>query len=117
MGVNLPMPGHIDGFYPRAIGAGRNPSTTPAPSSIDASAVNGMYQGMTPWVSFGLDVGQTDIPRFIYDDFNRGDFGSQSGVPHGNQYRRGGLQVLSTGSSSPRIDNFIVQDIAADDDE
>ncbi len=48
MGVNLPMPGHIDGFYPRAIGAGRNPSTTPAPSSIDASAVNGMYQGMTP---------------------------------------------------------------------
>ena len=246
MGVNLPMPGHIDGFYPRAIGAGRNPSTTPAPSSIDASAVNGMYQGMTPWVSFGLDVGQTDIPRFIYDDFNRGDFGSQwmllrsgsvyprlkdghaeiqtdffgtsrrgaamaiqsmrsdvmsveaditntsardggigaclsssgagvwliindaqariatgaynsytvratvaeggtghwklaldpdlgvwtatrngedvglswaeSGVPHGNQYRRGGLQVLSTGSSSPRIDNFIVQDIAADDE-
>lgn len=41
---------------------------------------------------------------------------AESGVPHGNQYRRGGLQVLSTGSSSPRIDNFIVQDIAADDE-
>lgn len=90
MGVNLPMPGHIDGFYPRAIGAGRNPSTTPAPSSIDASAVNGMYQGMTPWVSFGLDVGQTDIPRFIYDDFNRSDFGSQ-------------WMLLRSGSVYPRL--------------
>lgn len=74
--VNLPVPGYLDGFYPRALAAGRNP-TTPTPSSLDAATFNGLYQGMTAWVSFGIDVGQTDIPRFFYDDFNRSAIGSQ----------------------------------------
>lgn len=74
-GVNFPNPTPLPGFRPYASGSGRNPSTTPAPTTIPTTTRDAMYTGPTPFVSIGIDVGQTQIPRFFYDDFNRSAIG------------------------------------------
>ncbi|QNJ57076.1 minor tail protein [Gordonia phage Rabbitrun] len=76
-GVNFPNPIPLPGFRPYASGSGRNPSTTPAPATIPTSTRDTMYVGPTPFVSLGIDVGQTVIPRFTFDDFNRTSLGSR----------------------------------------
>ena len=74
-GVNMSNPIPLPGFRPYTNGSGRNPSTTPVPASLSLSARDAMYTGPTPFVGFGIDVGQTQIPRFFFDDFNRSSFG------------------------------------------
>lgn len=74
-GINFPYPTPLPGFRPYSAGAGRNASTTPAPTTIAASTRDAMYTGPCPFVSIGIDVGQTQIPRFFFDDFNRSSFG------------------------------------------
>ena len=82
-GINMPNPIPLPGLRPYAIGSGRNPSSTPAPATIDTSTRDAMYVGPAPFVSIGIDVGQTQIPRFFYDNFNRSSFG-QSWITYGS---------------------------------
>lgn len=74
-GLNFSNPTPLPGFRPYAIGSARNPSTTPAPATISTTTRDSMYVGPAPFVSIGIDVGQTQIPRFFFDDFNRSSFG------------------------------------------
>lgn len=74
-GLNFSNPTPLPGFRPYAIGSARNPSTTPAPATISTATRDSMYVGPCPFVSIGIDVGQTQIPRFFFDDFNRSSFG------------------------------------------
>ncbi|AMS03268.1 minor tail protein [Gordonia phage Lucky10] len=74
-GLNFSNPTPLPGFRPYAIGSARNPSTTPAPATISTTTRDTMYVGPAPFVSIGIDVGQTQIPRFFFDDFNRSSLG------------------------------------------
>lgn len=76
-GINLPNPTPLPGFRPYATGSARNASTTPSPATIPATTRDTMYTGPTPFVSIGIDVGQTQIPRFFFDDFNRSSLGNR----------------------------------------
>ncbi|UJD21048.1 minor tail protein [Gordonia phage Pickett] len=76
-GVNFPNPTPLPGFRPYTIGSARNPSTTPAPATIATATRDTMYTGPAPFVSIGVDVGQTQIPRFFFDDFNRASLGNR----------------------------------------
>lgn len=78
-GINLPYPTPISGFRPYAPGAGRKPSPA-APATIATATRDGMYQGNVPFLSIGIDVGQTQIPRYFYDYFNRTSFGARWSV-------------------------------------
>lgn len=82
-GVNFPNPTPLPGFRPYASGAGRNPSTTPTPSTISTATRDAMYTGPCAFVSFGIDVGQTVLPRFFFDDFNRSSLGTRW-ITYGN---------------------------------
>ncbi|MDV6309895.1 hypothetical protein [Gordonia amicalis] len=74
-GVNFPNPTPLPGFRPYSSGSGRNPSTIPAPATIPTTTRDSMYVGPCPFVSIGIDVGQTNVPRFFFDDFNRSSLG------------------------------------------
>ncbi|AZG48856.1 hypothetical protein [Gordonia insulae] len=74
-GPNLPYATPISGFRPYAPGSGRDPSVTPVPSTIATATRDAMYVGTVPFVSIGIDVGQTELPRYFYDDFNRATLG------------------------------------------
>lgn len=74
-GINFFAPTPLPGFRPYTIGSQRNPSTTPAPATIATATRDAMYTGPAPFVSIGIDVGQTQIPRVFYDDFNRASLG------------------------------------------
>ncbi|AYD83890.1 hypothetical protein SEA_GETALONG_30 [Gordonia phage Getalong] len=76
-GINFPNPTPLPGFRPYTIGSARNASATPAPTTIATSTRDTMYTGPAPFVSIGIDVGQTQIPRFFYDDFNRASLGTR----------------------------------------
>ncbi|UYL87785.1 minor tail protein [Gordonia phage OneDirection] len=76
-GVNMPNPIPLPGFRPYAAGSGRNPSTTPTPSSLSLATRDAMYTGPTPFVGIGIDVGQVDLPRYFFDDFNRSSLGAR----------------------------------------
>ncbi|MCX2753064.1 hypothetical protein [Gordonia sp. 4N] len=76
-GVNFPYATPLTGMRPYSPGSGRNPSTTPVPASISTVTRDTMYGGPTPFVSLGIDVGQTSIPVVIVDDFNRSSFGPE----------------------------------------
>ncbi|AXQ62860.1 minor tail protein [Gordonia phage Angelique] len=74
-GVNMPNPIPLPGFRPYTNGSGRNPSTTPVPASLSLAARDAMYTGPTPFVGFGIDVGQVNLPRVHFDNFNRSSLG------------------------------------------
>ncbi|QNN99374.1 minor tail protein [Gordonia Phage Sephiroth] len=82
-GINFPNPTPLPGFRPYASGSARNASTTPAPATIPTATRDTMYVGPTPFVSIGIDVGQTTIPRFVFDDFNRAALGNVW-IPYGS---------------------------------
>ncbi|QXO13122.1 minor tail protein [Gordonia phage Jojo24] len=75
-GVNFYNPTRLPGFRPYTSGSGRNPASNPTPATISTVDRDAMYTGPTPFVSIGIDVGQVDIGRFFFDDFNdRSAFG------------------------------------------
>ncbi|ANA85339.1 minor tail protein [Gordonia phage Phlop] len=74
-GINFFTPTPLPGFRPYTSGSQRNPSTTPAPTTIPTTTRDTMYTGPCPFVAIGIDVGQTEIPRFFFDDFNRASLG------------------------------------------
>lgn len=76
-GVNLPYPTPLPGFRPYAPGSGRNAQTTPTPATISTATRDAMYTGPAPFIGFGIDVGQVDLPRFFFDDFNRSSLGAR----------------------------------------
>ncbi|WGH20060.1 minor tail protein [Gordonia phage Tarzan] len=97
-GVNFMYPTPLPGFRPYASGSGRNPTTTPAPATISTTARDAMYVGPCPFVSIGIDVGQTQIPRFFFDDFNRADLGARW-IRYGSSIGITDNKVQFTGSS------------------
>ncbi|GAC71046.1 hypothetical protein [Gordonia soli] len=68
-GINWPYPNPIPGLRPYTGGAGRNPSTA-TPASIATATRDSMYTGPTPFLSLGIDIGQVNLPRTFYDNFN-----------------------------------------------
>ncbi|QPX62259.1 minor tail protein [Gordonia phage Lamberg] len=98
-GLNFGNPTPLPGFRPYTIGSARNPSSTPAPTTIDTTARDAMYTGPAPFVSVGIDVGQTQIPRFFFDDFNRSDFGPRWKLYGPIRIRDGRFQHTESGLS------------------
>ncbi|WKW86029.1 minor tail protein [Gordonia Phage JonJames] len=104
-GVNMPYPTPIPGLRPYSSGSARNPSSSPAPTTISTATRDSMYVGPTPWISFGIDVGQTAIPRYFYDDLNRTSWGSSwviaqdMGLSSGRAYHPGGFLTGGDGRS------------------
>lgn len=96
-GINFPYPTPLPGFRPYSSGAGRNPSTTPVPSSIPTATRDSMYTGPCVFLSIGIDVGQTEIPRFFFDDFNRSSLGARW-VTYGSSIGIKNNKVEFTGS-------------------
>lgn len=126
-GINLPNPTPLPGFRPYTAGSGRNPSSSPAPSTISTSTRDTMYTGPTPWVSLGIDVGQTTLPRFFYDDFNRTSFGArwitygQIEIESGRVQHSGGIFDNNTAAAmytQPLISDTVrvAFDVIADDE-
>jgi hypothetical protein len=97
-GINFPNPTPLPGFRPYTIGSARNPSATPAPTTIATSTRDTMYTGPAPFVSIGIDVGQTQIPRFFYDDFNRASLGTRW-ITYGSSIGISDNKVSFTGSA------------------
>ena len=97
-GINFPYPAPLPGFRPYSSGAGRNPSTTPTPATIPTATRDTMYTGPCVFVSIGIDVGQTQIPRFFFDDFNRSSLGARW-VTYGSSIGIDDNKVRFTGSS------------------
>lgn len=97
-GINFPYPTPLPGFRPYSSGAGRNPSTTPVPSSIPTVTRDSMYTGPCVFLSIGIDVGQTQIPRFFFDDFNRSSLGARW-VTYGSSIGIKDNKVEFTGSA------------------
>lgn len=104
-GINFFAPTPLPGFRPYTIGSQRNPSTAPAPATIATATRDAMYTGPAPFVSIGIDVGQTKIPRVFYDDFNRDSlgvrwivYGSGIGIKNGKVEFTGSAIANATGS-------------------
>lgn len=101
-GINMPYPTPLAGFRPYAAGSGRNPSSEAVPATISTATRDTMYTGPTPFVSIGIDVGQTQVPRFFYDDFNRSSFGPRwitygnIQIYEGRVRHSGGIAEIST---------------------
>ncbi|MDJ0010084.1 hypothetical protein [Gordonia alkanivorans] len=76
-GANFLYPVPLPGFRPYSSGSRRDPSTTPTPATIPTTTRDAMYTGPCPFVSIGIDVGQTAVPRFFFDDFNRSSLGTR----------------------------------------
>ncbi|WFN93484.1 hypothetical protein [Gordonia sihwensis] len=115
-GINLPYPTPISGFRPYAPGSGRDPSGSATPAEIAIGVRDSMYQGPVPFVSVGIDLGQTAIPRYFYDDFNRGSLGPRwstsgnIGVTGNRVQHRGG--VLESGTATATYSQQLLTDNA-----
>lgn len=115
-GINLPYPTPISGFRPYAPGSGRDPSGSATPAEIAIGVRDSMYQGPVPFVSVGIDLGQTAIPRYFYDDFNRGSLGPRwstsgnIGVSGNRVQHRGG--VLESGTATATYSQQLLTDNA-----
>lgn len=115
-GINLPYPTPISGFRPYAPGSGRDPSGSATPAEIAIGVRDSMYQGPVPFVSVGIDLGQTAIPRYFYDDFNRGSLGPRwstsgnIGVAGNRVQHRGG--VLESGTATATYSQQLLTDNA-----
>lgn len=69
-GVEFPAPLAPWGFRPTSTGGVR--AASDAPSTLSTLTMDSVYNGSTPFVQFGSDVGQVDNPRSFYDDFGGG---------------------------------------------
>ncbi|HEY9315776.1 hypothetical protein [Williamsia sp.] len=69
-GVEFPAPLAPWGFRPTSTGGVR--AASDAPSTLSTLTMDNAYNGSTPFVQFGSDVGQVDNPRSFYDDFSGG---------------------------------------------
>ncbi|UXE04999.1 hypothetical protein SEA_LTON_24 [Gordonia phage Lton] len=97
-GVNMPNPIPLPGFRPYTAGSGRNPSTTPTPSTLPLATRDAMYTGPTPFIGIGIDVGQVDLPRVHFDNFNRSTLGPRW-ITYGSSIGINDNKVEFTGSS------------------
>ncbi|QLF84003.1 hypothetical protein SEA_UPYO_24 [Gordonia phage Upyo] len=64
----------IPGFEPEVIAASRNPSTTPVPSIITNAEMDSYADGNCPYVEIGSNIGQVDLPRSWYINFDNGSW-------------------------------------------
>lgn len=97
-GVNMPNPIPLPGFRPYTAGSGRNPSTTPTPATLPLATRDAMYTGPTPFIGIGIDVGQVDLPRVHFDNFNRSTLGPRW-ITYGSSIGINDNKVQFTGSS------------------
>ncbi|OCH80219.1 hypothetical protein [Gordonia sp. UCD-TK1] len=97
-GVNMTNPIPLPGFRPYTAGSGRNPSTTPTPSTLSLATRDAMYTGPTPFIGIGIDVGQVDLPRVHFDNFNRASLGPRW-ITYGSSIGISDNKVQFTGSS------------------
>lgn len=72
--ANMPYPAVLPGFEPLSTGAGRNPSTTPAPALISKQTMDTQYVTQTPYFQLGSDVGQVGAPRSWFESFDYGSW-------------------------------------------
>ncbi|QIN93610.1 minor tail protein [Gordonia phage DumpsterDude] len=116
-GPNFPYFTPITGMRPYSCGSGRNPSTTPVPASLSTTQRDAMYVGPVPFVSLGIDVGQTSIPVVIADDLNRGSFGAEYKVFGNIQIDGGRAKHTATGFVSNSGAAMRVESLNSDDFE
>ena len=112
-GITLPYPAPIPGIRPYAPGSVR--AANSAPASIATATRDSMYSPEVPWVSIGIDVGQTQVPRYFFDDFNRASFGARwvsisDGLRIRNNRVYSGAQILLYTSRSATYVQPLVSD-------
>lgn len=70
-GIVDPLPVNPPGYYPLRESAVRNPSGTPAPSTIAAGTANGQHTSTAiPYIEAGVDTGLASAPLSLSDNFN-----------------------------------------------